>query len=74
MQTIDLNQSADVHIGFDMERLSPLRETRSFGTLAQDVAWAMQEMPRDRRYGAFIRTPNGDLDWPQIEDIARSLT
>jgi hypothetical protein len=74
VQSNELNEPATVFIGPDMETLSVHRDTRHFDRLSEALVWSTDEMPSDRRYGAYIETASGArYDWGRIETLRASV-
>jgi hypothetical protein len=70
-----MSQPATLFRGVDMESLAIRRDTRYFDRLENAIRFAVDEMPREQRYGAYIRseTDHRLFKWEEIESLYATL-
>jgi hypothetical protein len=73
--TLNFDAEATLYLGLpeDGERLQIRRDTRHFPRLADAIRFAADEMPNDRRYGAYIESAGTKLEWHQIVETRKQL-
>jgi hypothetical protein len=67
MSELDIDMDATLSFELCESGQRQLWETRHFKRLIEVILFVVEEMPRERRWGAWIRCGGQTLNWAQIK-------